>query len=190
MYLYICKDTFILGGRQLTFLLHLSCTEMPTGTSDGHPIVRRLRPCRAVCPTATHKHSNQPRIRQGMYKYAPHAEKGQAGCFRVNNEGPPQPRAIWRTLLRRPFDLLVGNSHAPAYGPADSLEHHSPYVGKDRLVRVTVGTSATSRHNHSKLGKLWQGVALPWWCGFSMFAWLMSPCTYPFAWLMSPCKCC
>lgn len=64
--------------------------------------------------------------------------------------------------------------HAPAYGPADSLEHHSPYVGKDRLVRVTVGTSATSRHNHSKLGKLWQGVALPWWCGFSMFAWLMS----------------
>ena len=107
MYLYICKDTFILCGWQLTFSLHLSYTEMPARTSDGHPIVRRLRLHGAVCPSAAQKHSKQPRTRQGVYKYAPHAEMGQGGCFRVNNEGSPQPRAIWRTLLRRPFDLLV-----------------------------------------------------------------------------------
>lgn len=95
-------------------LTYFFLTKGGTGlSSSASPIVRRLRPCRAVCPTATQKHSNQPRIRQGMYKYSPHAEKGQEGCFRANNKGVPTARAIWRTLLWRPHDLLVGNFPTP-----------------------------------------------------------------------------
>ena len=108
---------------------------------------------------------------KGCTSMPPYAEKGQEGCFRENNKGSPHTGQYGVPFCGDPTICSCrGQLHAPAYGPADSLEHHSPYVGKDRLVRVTVGTSATSRHNHSKLGKLWQGVALPWWCGFSMFA--------------------
>ena len=77
--------------------------ELPTGTplyaDYGYTGQSAHQPHRNIA------NSHEPV--KGCTSMPPHAETGQGGYFRVNNEGSPQPRAIWRTLLRRPFDLLV-----------------------------------------------------------------------------------